>query len=77
MAESYSVGILSGGPSGILAAISARRAGALKDGHFRVLGTRGWNEAEFTCGGVDAREVRKDTLESLFQKGLYFCWGDS
>ena len=32
-------------------------AAALKEKRFSVQGTRGWNEAEFTCGGVDAREV--------------------
>jgi predicted Rossmann fold flavoprotein len=45
----------------------------LKDKRFKVIGTRGWNEAEFTCGGVDAREVKKETLESKFRKGLYFA----
>ena len=40
---------------------------------FRVQGTRGWNEAEFTSGGVDAREVEPRTLGSKLRKGLYFA----
>jgi hypothetical protein len=48
-------------------------ANILKDKHFKVIGTRGWNEAEFTCGGVDAREVKKENLESKLKKGLYFA----
>ncbi len=45
----------------------------LKDKRFRVLGTRGWNEAEFTCGGIDARDVEARTLESKHQRGLYLA----
>jgi predicted Rossmann fold flavoprotein len=48
-------------------------AAVLKAREFRVLGTRGWNEAEFTSGGVDAREVLPRTLESKLRKGLYFA----
>ena len=48
-------------------------AAALKEKRFFVQGTRGWNEAEFTCGGVDAREVDPGTLESRFRKGLYLA----
>jgi hypothetical protein len=38
-----------------------------------VLGTRGWNEAEFTSGGVDAREVTPRTLESRLRAGIFFA----
>jgi hypothetical protein len=48
-------------------------AAALKEKRFSVQGTRGWNEAEFTCGGVDAREVDPGTLESRLRKGLYLA----
>jgi predicted Rossmann fold flavoprotein len=48
-------------------------AEGLKDKRFSVLGTRGWNEAEFTSGGVDAREVNPGTLESKHQPGLFFA----
>lgn len=50
-----------------------RLAARLKAREFTVLGTRGWNEAEFTSGGVDAREVKPGTLESKLRKGLYFA----
>lgn len=50
-----------------------RAAGQLKGMRFAVTGTRGWNEADFTAGGVAASEVREDTLESKLRRGLYFC----
>ncbi len=51
----------------------ARLAGALKAWRFGVHGTRGWNEAEFTSGGVDAGEVKAGTLESKLRAGLYLA----
>ena len=45
----------------------------LKHKEFKVTGTRGWNEAEFTAGGVPAVEVDPRTLESKKVKGLYFA----
>ncbi|MBI5360500.1 MAG: NAD(P)/FAD-dependent oxidoreductase [Planctomycetes bacterium] len=48
-------------------------AHALKNKQFKVSGTRGWNEAEFTAGGVDTQEVNEFTLESKLKKGLYFA----
>lgn len=48
-------------------------AGLLKHKKFKVTGTRGWNEAEFTAGGVPADEVDPLTLESRRQKGLFFA----
>ena len=47
-------------------------ARALKDRRFKITGTRGWNEAEFTAGGIDVSEV-KETLESKLKEGLYFA----
>jgi predicted Rossmann fold flavoprotein len=35
--------------------------------------TRGWNEAEFTAGGVDTLEVKTGTLESSKVPHLYFA----
>jgi predicted Rossmann fold flavoprotein len=53
---------------------AARRlAVLLKAMEFHVHGTRGWNEAEFTSGGVDAREVTYGTLASKRRNGLYFA----
>lgn len=65
-------GMLSSGSRDPGEAAAALAAG-LKEKRFTVYGTRGWNEAEFTSGGVDAREVDPRTLESKFQKGLYFA----
>ncbi len=48
-------------------------AAALKARRFAVHGTRGWNEAEFTSGGVDAREVDPGSLESTLRTGLFFA----
>jgi predicted Rossmann fold flavoprotein len=44
---------------------------ALKNKRFAVQGTRGWNEAEFTSGGIDAREVDPGTMQSRCRNGLY------
>jgi predicted Rossmann fold flavoprotein len=48
-------------------------ASALKDKRFPIQGTRGWNEAEFTAGGVDAREIDSGTLESKRRRGLFLA----
>lgn len=45
----------------------------VKEKNFKVLGTRSWNEAEFTSGGIDTGEVKESTLESKLKKGLYFA----
>ena len=52
------------GPSGA--------AKAIKNRPFKVLGTRGWNEAEFTAGGIDSSQIDPKTMESKFRKGIYF-----
>ena len=46
---------------------------SLKDTRFKVSGTRSWNEAEFTAGGINVNEVNPGTLESKLQKGIYFA----
>jgi len=48
-------------------------ARGLKNRRFDITGTRGWNEAEFTAGGIDTDEVKESTLESKLKKGLYFA----
>jgi predicted Rossmann fold flavoprotein len=45
----------------------------VKEKEFIIKGTRGWNEAEFTAGGINTNEVEGDTLESRFRKNLYFA----
>ncbi len=46
---------------------------SLKEQRFKVNGTRGWNEAEFTRGGININEINPDTLESKLKKGVYFA----
>ncbi len=46
---------------------------SLKNRRFRVIGTRGWNEAEFTSGGINVNEVKSGTLESKLKEGVYFA----
>ena len=45
----------------------------LKCRKFDIIGTRGWNEAEFTAGGIDTVEVRENSLESKLKKDVYFA----
>ncbi len=45
----------------------------LKDRRFIVAGTRGWNEAEFTGGGINVNEINPVTLESKLKKGIHFA----
>ncbi|MBU9889058.1 MAG: aminoacetone oxidase family FAD-binding enzyme [Candidatus Omnitrophica bacterium] len=45
----------------------------LKHRSFQVSGTRGWNESEFTAGGVPASEVDPGTLGSKRKKGLHLA----
>ncbi|MDD4183202.1 MAG: NAD(P)/FAD-dependent oxidoreductase, partial [Candidatus Omnitrophica bacterium] len=46
-------------------------ASTLKGKVFNVLATRGWNEAEFTSGGIDTGEIDEKTLQSKLVKGMY------
>ena len=69
-AEDLLTGIL---PNKLSSALKGSSAKVLKYKRFRVLGTRGWNEAEFTAGGVDVNEVNAGTLESKLKKGIYFA----
>ncbi|MGE5308410.1 MAG: aminoacetone oxidase family FAD-binding enzyme [Deltaproteobacteria bacterium] len=48
-------------------------ASTLKERKFTVTGTRGWNEAEFTRGGVAASEIEPLTLRSKLADNVYFC----
>jgi predicted Rossmann fold flavoprotein len=49
-----------------------RFAEKIKHFPFTVTGTRGWNEAIITQGGVSVREVSPSTMESRKKKHLYF-----
>jgi predicted Rossmann fold flavoprotein len=38
-----------------------------------IIATRGWNEAEFTAGGVDTSQIKPHTLESKIINNMFFC----
>ena len=48
-------------------------AALLKGWRFAVEGTKGWNDAQVTAGGVCRNQVDSVTMESLVQSGLYLC----
>lgn len=50
-----------------------KAADMLKEMVFKVAGTRGWNECEFTAGGVDTAEVCESTMQSRLKPGLYLA----
>lgn len=77
-AEDLIAGILPGKFSKVLKDyLSAKNIKALssilKGKIFNVFGTRGWNEAEFTSGGIPSEEINEKTLESKLIKGLYMA----
>ncbi len=45
----------------------------LTDWRFRITGTTSWPNAQVTAGGVDTREVDRNTLESKIISGIYFA----
>lgn len=45
----------------------------IKNLTFHVTGTKGWDEAQVTRGGVALDQIRMDTMESTQIKGLYFA----
>lgn len=51
----------------------AKLAKLLKGWRFEVDGTKGWNDAQVTAGGISCGQVDPQTMESQLQKGLYLC----
>jgi predicted Rossmann fold flavoprotein len=47
-------------------------ASIIKKWTFPVLGTRAWNEAQVTAGGIQTQEIDPKTMESRLVPGLYF-----
>jgi predicted Rossmann fold flavoprotein len=45
----------------------------LTDWRFRITGTTSWPNAQVTAGGIDTREVDRNTLESRVIRGIYFA----
>lgn len=60
-------------PESSAAADPAVMADRLKSLTFSVCGTKGWNDAQVTRGGVVLEEVDPDTMESKLVPGLYFA----
>ncbi len=48
-------------------------AALLKKKEFAVSSTRGWNEADFTAGGIDVSDVDEVTMESRLKRKLFFA----
>jgi predicted Rossmann fold flavoprotein len=48
-------------------------AATLKNLQFPVSATRGWNEAEFTSGGIDVSQINAVTLESKIHGNIFFA----
>lgn len=46
---------------------------SVKNIKLKIEGTLSWNNAQVTSGGVDVLGVNPETLESLYNQGLYFC----
>lgn len=45
----------------------------LKEWRVPIAGTKGWKEAQVTCGGVDLEETDTSTMGSRLVPGLYFA----
>ena len=45
----------------------------LIDWRFKVVGTRRWQDAQVTAGGIKSREINPKNLESKLVEGLYFA----
>jgi len=50
-----------------------RIARVLTDWRFRIRGTKGWQSAQVTAGGVSTDEIDPGTMESRLVKGIYFA----
>ncbi|MBC8587978.1 BaiN/RdsA family NAD(P)/FAD-dependent oxidoreductase [Paratissierella segnis] len=46
-------------------------ANILMDWRFKIIGNKGWGQAQVTAGGVSTKEINDKTLESKLVKGLY------
>lgn len=45
----------------------------LTDWRFKIRGTKSWQSAQATAGGVDTSQIDSHTMESKIMKGLYFA----
>ncbi len=44
----------------------------LKDFELSIISTKDFENAQVTIGGVPLTEIKKESLESIYEKGLYF-----
>lgn len=47
-------------------------ADVLTSWQFKVIGNKGWGQAQVTAGGINTEEIDNSTMESKLVKGLYF-----
>lgn len=45
----------------------------LKSWEIRLIGTKGWKDAQVTCGGIAIEEIEAETMKSKCVPGLYFA----
>jgi len=61
-------------PAGATTAAERKKiAAVLQDWRFTISGTRGWQSAQVTAGGVEVSEINPRTMESRLVPGLYFA----
>lgn len=48
-------------------------ANILTDWRFKVIGSKSWDDAQVTAGGINTNEIDSKTMESKLIKGLYFA----
>lgn len=44
-----------------------------KNFEFEVTGTKDFVDAQVTCGGLNSKEINKNTLEAIKHKNIFFC----
>jgi hypothetical protein len=64
-------------PEVLISALSpeelARLVTLLFDWRFEVIGSKGFEDAQITAGGIDVKEINPKTMESFLIPGLYFA----
>jgi predicted flavoprotein YhiN len=45
----------------------------LFDWEFNIIGSKDFDDAQVTAGGIDIKDINPQSLESKLIKGLFFC----